>query len=451
MKKYGLFLIVLVFVVVNTNAQFKLKIPKIKKPKVNKTKANNPTNNSNSKGSLTKSREMVIDDGFTFFDAEPVSEYDQKQRGDIDVGWTLKTTLRLMGTFPNRSGFNLIVLKDGKQMTKIRCGASIYQKEKDPNLSTPQLRKGKDLNFDNYMTTRGCWNKKYLVKGTGEFDIKVFYRNGDTDEQTLVRTYKIDVHRAGRVRGIPAKPQPDVAHYYISRHAEVPASFLYLAYGGVNDYFFSYNASPPGENRVEVYFSYTPKTTTSTLPQAYARCSVNGKRLKLPGPSPYADQVNFLRKRQELAIYTDRLATQYKRGSAYKDEISFKQVRATLPLSFGNRYTNRLKIEDHPGDWQCDISYNGEKIRTFRWKIGSDGKPVPHAEQASENVNLYYNGFMVETEIPEGGSEYDYRLAPMANKGLFYGIPWQSTEGKAMAAKVPTKGNAFHVASNKVK
>ena len=299
------------------------------------------------------------------------------------------------------------------------------------------------------MRTKECWNKKYLVKGAGNFDVKVYFRNGDTDEQTLIRTYKIDVHRATRVRGSVVKPQPDVAHYYVSRHSEVAASYLQLIYAGITDYVFTPDSSPPGENRVHVIFSYSPKKEIYSLGQAYARCFVNGIKLNLPGPSPYADVVNFLPIRKEVAIYTDRIAAKYKRGSSYKDAVAFYLVRATLPLSFGKRYTNRIKVEDHPGKWKCDILKDGEKLRTFRWTVGNDGKPIPHPEQASGNVNFYYNAFMIDTEIPAGGSEHDHRLMPIPNKGFFYGIPWKTPEGKAMAAKVPKKGNPFHIPSNK--
>ena len=443
MKKFSLALLVTAFSMLSVNAQTKVATWKF-------------SNAVSAAGFLkagfvdddlmTKSREMVIDDAFTFFDAVPVEEYSQQNRGNVDVGWTPKVSFRLFGTFPSRSGFSVVISQAGKQAAKMRCDAYIYQKAKDVNLRGP--RQGIDLNFDNFMRTSGCWNKRWVIKETGKFDVQVFARNGDTDEKTLVRTYRIDVRRAPRVRGSATNPQADVAHYYVSRHGDVSASVLQLVYAGITDYFFTYDSSPPGENRVHVIFSYSPKRTTDILGQAYARCFVNGKKLDLPGPSPYADVVNFQTIRREVAIYTDRKAAKYKRGSAYKDEVAFNVVRATLPLSFGNRNTNRLKMEDYPGDWKCDVLKDGEKIRTFSWKVGSDGKLVPHPEQANGNTNLYYRAILVDTEIPAGGSEYDHRLKPGAAEGFFYGVPWKTPRGKAMAAKVPKKGNAFHVPSN---
>ena len=77
--------------------------------------------------------------------------------------------------------------------------------------------------------------------------------------------------------------------------------------------------------------------------------------------------------------------------------------------------------------------------------------PVKHAEQ-NGNVNLFSNAYLIETEIPAGGTIYDKRLVPVSlTEGFFYGQKWTTAEGKAAAAKVPTKGNLLPVPSNKAK
>jgi hypothetical protein len=182
------------------------------------------------------------------------------------------------------------------------------------------------------------------------------------------------------------------------------------------------------------------------------RCSVDGKRLSMPGPMPYADQAISTAVRNFQVIYTDRLAARYKRGTEYQDEISFRMVRLKAPLTWGKvRDTNRLALEDYPGNWECSMMNNGEVWRTWRWKIGSNGMPDLHAEQKG-NVNLYFNSFIVEMEIPAGGSPLDKRLVPESTAGgLFYGQPWRSAEGKQMASKLPKKGNPFPVPSTMAK
>jgi hypothetical protein len=51
-------------------------------------------------------------------------------------------------------------------------------------------------------------------------------------------------------------------------------------------------------------------------------------------------------------------------------------------------------------------------------------------------------------DIPAGGSALDKRLVPGESlaRGLFYGIPWATAEGKTMAAKVAEKKRCFFTA-----
>lgn len=85
-------------------------------------------------------------------------------------------------------------------------------------------------------------------------------------------------------------------------------------------------------------------------------------------------------------IHTDRDAPQYKRGTEYRDEIGFRMVRLQAPLTWGRvRDTNRLALEDYPGNWECSLMNNGEVWRTWRWRIGSSGMPEVHPEQKGKS------------------------------------------------------------------
>lgn len=438
-------------------AQFHVKLPSIQKPKAVKTNSIQPTQSSSS---ITKasSRQMVMDDGYTFFDAEPVEQYDSQIRLRKDIGWYLKSDLRMLGTFPKRSAFKVVVKKNGKSLAETRCAGGFYQKATDYSLKTDLQRKNKDLNFEDFMYSKRCFNKEAVIKPTGKLDVEIHFIDGDTDAEKLVRTYKIDVRRATRVRGSASRPQPDVAHYYIQRHAEAGVAFLHIAgnYTGRNNngarsYFWNNPATSdtPSYGQLTAYISYSPARNSRSVGASFARCSVNGQRIKLP-----RDGVTFSSiRRQEYAIYTDRIASQYKRGPAYREDIKFTIYSVSFPLyTGGGQYSKPpMKIEDYPGKWECQIIASGVKLRTFRWEVGSDGKILPHPEQANGNINLYYKSFLVDMEIPKGGAPFDFRLMPMPNAGLFYGIPWTSVEGKRTAASVPQKGNPFHVPSNKAK
>lgn len=392
-------------------------------------------------------RQLVIDDGFTFFDAEPLGEYSAQARGRVGIGWHLRSYLRMFGSVPNRSGFHLVVSKSGKQLAKIRCESQAYRKAEDP---VPENRKVPE---DDYLLTNvnGCEDKTKIIKDTGKMDVAVYFFNGDTDEEKLLRTYKIDVREAKRVRGPGSAPVPDVPHYYIQRHAETSAGILYLRPRGYGNY-YRMRGDSDYIGEVEIYFNISPKRQVDRIPHGNLRCSVNGTPLRFPGPTPFSDQVDVKSMRNETAIYTDRLAPQYKTANEYMDEVSFNQYRLRLPLLLkANSAANRLGLLDRKGNWECSFRINGETIRTFRWVIGSDGKPQPHPEQKSGNVNLNYNSFLIDVEVPPGGSQFDHRLLPLPNDGFFYGVPWTSAEGKGGAAKVPTKGSPYHVPSNSVR
>ena len=125
-------------------------------------------------------------------------------------------------------------------------------------------------------------------------------------------------------------------------------------------------------------------------------------------------------------------------------------VRILVPLSWGgDRRSGRLLMENYPGNWVCKIEKNGATWRTWRWTVGRDGRPVLHPEQRG-NVNLAPNTYLVDMEIPAGGTILDRRLAGPSTS-FFYGQPWTSAEGKAVAERLPKKGNPYPVPSTSVK
>ncbi|HSS22163.1 MAG TPA: hypothetical protein VLL54_18985 [Pyrinomonadaceae bacterium] len=379
-----------------------------------------------------------VDDGFSWFEAKATEALGQNNI-PYSTGWVLKSHVRVIGEFPNRSAIKLVVARGSNPIATTRCEVDVY-------------RKGPNDVDQSYMWTNECWRKDTATKEIGNFDLKVFTVNGDTDEEKLVRTYKIEVRTvnhvlAGQHEGVAP---PD---YFIQRHAEAPVSFIFLRPSGYTSYFeFGSRPERSGANLVELYFNLSPSDIGRDLPQGYMRCSVDGKRLSMPGPMPYADQAISRAERSFVVIYQDRIAPQYKRGTEYRDEIGFRMVRLKAPLTWGSvRDTNRLALEDYPGNWECSLMNNGEVWRTWRWKIGSDGMPGLHPEQKG-NINLYFNSFLVNMEIPAGGSPLDQRLVPSAtSNGFFYGQPWTSAEGRAMAARLPKKGNPYPVPSNLVK
>jgi len=381
---------------------------------------------------LSQTRQDIADDAFTWFEAFTVSENTGPNNAPVITGWTLKYWVRVIGSYPNGSGLNFVVSKGGKTVSSTQCQTFVYRKS--PN----------DVD-ESFMRTAECWLGKAATKETGEFDVQVFTVNGETKAEKLVRTYKIDVRPIGRV---PSGQQPgtEPPRYIINRHNEAPVAFIFLRPTGYIPYFdVADRPDRSGENLIELHFSLSPSDEGVVPPHGEVACTVDGKPVPMPGPLPYATQAVSKYERRHREIYQDRLAAKYKAGLPYEEEIGFQMVKTSLPITWRKTRENRPAIEAYKGNWECRIASSGVVWRTIRFKVGSNGMPELHPEQRG-NVNLGYNTFLVDMEIPVGGSVLDKRLAG-ASTSFFYGQPWATPEGKAMAARVPKKGTPFPVPS----
>ncbi|HQX57176.1 MAG TPA: hypothetical protein PLP07_14730 [Pyrinomonadaceae bacterium] len=382
-------------------------------------------------------RNGKLDDGFTWFETVPTYGLDATQ-SRVNTGWSLKSAVRLIGDTPDGSIIKLVVEKGGKSVMTNSCKGGSFH-------NTPGAV------GDSFMWTYSCWDKTQFTLETGTFDVKVFTIIGGAEK--LQRTYKIDVRKVDRIKGSVQKPEPDFPEYYINRHAETPFAFIFLRPATSYGYSQTLAASESSQSKVEVHFSYSPMVSNG-FGIRKATCSVDGKTVT-PDNSNITGLTNILTQshRNYTAMHTDRLAAKYKVGPVYKDQIAFDSLEVNLPIAWGSNSNENLPAMNKlKGNWECRIMEGSEVIRTFRWKVGADGRPVLHPEQANGNINLFYNSYLVDMEIPAGGSSLDNRLVPMsADSGIFYGIPLSTAEGRAMTTKVPKKGNPFPITSDKVK
>lgn len=382
-------------------------------------------------------RNGKMDDGFTWFETMPTYSLDATQ-SRVNTGWSLKSSVRVLGDTADGSSFKIVVEKGGKPLMTNTC--------KGGSFHNPAGNIG-----DSFMWTYSCWDKSQSTLETGLFNVKVFTIIGGTEK--LARTYKIDVRKVERVKGSVQKPEPDFPEYYINRHAETPFAFIFMRPATAYGYTQTLAGTPSSVNQIEVHFSYSPEVSNG-FGIKKATCSVDGKTVT-PDDSKITGLTNILtlHRRNYTATHTDRLAAKYKTGAVYKDQIAFDTIGVNLPIAWGNVENENLpNMNKLKGNWECKIMNGDEVFRIFRWKIGSNGLPVTHPEQANGNINLFYNSYLVEMEIPSGGSSLDKRLVPTsAENGIFYGIPLSTAEGKAMTTKIPKKGNPFPIPSNMVK
>lgn len=383
-------------------------------------------------------REGKVDDGFTWFETMPTFSLDATQ-SRVNTGWSLRSTIRLLGEYADGSQIKIDVVKGGKALQTNTCKGSSFHK--------PANYKG-----DSFMWAVACWNKSQNTLETGMFEVKVYSIVGGTEN--LVRTYKIDVRKVDRVKGSVQKPEPDFPEYYINRHTETPVAFIYLrpavSYGYTQ---WVAQSGLTNQNQLEVHFNYSP-VVSNGYPVGTGVCTVDGKLVTPTDAEGLMNTKNrVLHLRNYMATNSDRSAPQYQKGGVYKDQIAFDSIGVNLPVVWNDEDNRFLpSVHKFKGNWECKIMKDAEVIRIFRWKVGNDGLPVLHPEQANGNINLYSNAFLVEMEIPAGGSSLDNRLVPMSpDNGFFYGIPFSTPEGKTMVTKVPKKGNPFPMPSNLVK
>ena len=152
--------------------------------------------------------------------------------------------------------------------------------------------------------------------------------------------------------------------------------------------------------------------------------------------------------------HSDRAADKYfKGGPKYTERLGFARRTFVLPLHWGPKSrTNppsKVFTNDHPGDWKITWVIDRKPVRIFRFKIGPDGLPTPHAEQG-KGLTLLSGAVLVETEIPAAGAPFEGRLTnEFVKQGAFLGRPWATDAMKKLAEAVPAKGRPFPVPSDR--
>ncbi len=420
MKRFTLLLIILVLTATFADAQFSVKIPKIKVPKIKKTKFENSrretqttqTNKNNQQTETVRQTnktnpvtpsnnstgEVTAIDSLTFFDT-PVS-YSKEPHG-----WYLDPYLKLKGDVPGRSALRLVVKKNGKELFQKRC----------------ELRSFKD--------THQCKDRKSVITEIGLIDIDVHYVDGDTDKEKLLRKYKIDVRKFEKLRNGPG--------YYPNLHSQAAVGF------------FSSGESRRGvakgtDKTLYLNMMFSKDYNGTAMPKHhFLRCNVNGQPIKIPRNE---GAIRRNSGRENIFVkYESRHKTGSKKGAALRDYLMFSYAKTDLPLTYGGDDPSYPNVSNTPGNWECKILGKQDRklYRTIRFEVSSDGQIVPHPEQRSGNVVLKDTEIMIDMEIPTGGSPIDFRLLPMPEMGLFFGIPWNTSEGKAMANRVPKVGEPY--------
>jgi hypothetical protein len=369
---------------------------------------------------------LSYDDAYAWFSVETITDVENGK--PYAKGWVLTSQLRIFGRTPDHSAFKLLLKQNGQALATIYQDGSIYRFD-------PPAWTGKpDCLWNNNIVDR-----KQIVKAEGPVQVEVYYVHGDDLSEHLARVHTVDVQKVTRVRG--GQNEPDAPHYYVNRHGEAAAAWIYQRAGLIEPYTSGDGGDTYSENVVELVFGVCPTEEGHSVPTGYLRTTVDGKPLDL---TPYQEYTQKDAVNGDVSSWRQYEVVQVT-GPNEKEPIGFRQYSLILPFTFGPegdilRDTTKPSLNDHPGRWEYTYIVNGQKVRTWRFAVGKDGNILPHPEEQL-GLGLAPNAHLVEMVIPDGGAFIDDRLVPeQAQAGGFYGRPWESAEMKAAAAAIPAKG-----------
>jgi hypothetical protein len=377
---------------------------------------------------------LFFDDGFTWIECQNKSALVD----NVSVGsWVPVMNLRLFGKVPDRSGWKVVVKQDGKSIAE-------YMNDGFP----VQLAGGESQG----MLIVGWWKPEPQLTVTGVLDFEVYYIDGATDKEHLAKTLKVDVRKVDRVRGGVRQREPDSAQFFVNRHAEILSTILYFRDTEYPSYTQFNGATYYSDRVVELILNYSENEKFEGPKLGRIKVEVDGKpiEMKVPNNKVMQDEMGFGEQVGKFNVmHSDRNAKKFfEGGPAYQETVGFSRRSMVLPLHWGpkpsdGRPPSKVYTNDHPGEWKITYLIDRKPVRIWRFTIGPDGLPVPHAEQG-RGLKLAKNAVLIETEIPDTGAHFDGRLtSEFVKSGAFFGRPWETDSMKALAEKVPTKSTPF--------
>jgi len=357
-----------------------------------------------------------------YFELENEEERDRNNR-PVDAGWYLEFEGRIYGDgIPIDSGLKYVVKQGRRTLATVECNAQLRQR---PNYHFPDGVPG-------YMELRRCKDDDQLTKATGEVTIEVYFINGDDDSTSLIRTHTIFVRKFDKVRA--------ASEYYIVHNGEIATAVIHeRGVHGRN----AANAHNMSNNYVGLFVWVAEADDNGVQPDADdwtrdlgVRCSVDGERL----PTTFEPRTREVRNRGVRVMASWGEGRQNERN-----QYDIRQYHIVLPITMGGenrRLPNSAALEDHPGQWECLLRHGRQVARTIRFTV-ADGHIQPHPEEVAENGVRLQPGIHLATMTIAEDADRETRISPAhAARGPFFGLGWQSEEGRAMAAGLPTIGEA---------
>lgn len=355
---------------------------------------------------------ITYDDGYAYFKVE---SHGSVSNNRPTHEYTFHANARLLGTgIAQGSAFKFVIKQGRRTLHSFVCEGRPATRPRQHRDNPPDM-----------FVVDNCTDRDTRLNVDGDLTVEVWFIDDATDEEHLAHTHTVDVRRL-RQENHQGIERP--ADFVVNQHGWTPVALIDQTPARHQP---MYSQDRPGDNSVSVVFHWSPVGSMGPLS---LRCSVNGERVQFPVPIVPRTRV---RTRASDASEIHRAG-----NSTEGDHVNFYADMFHLPITFGES-SHAPRLEDHPGRWECLIrDMQRRTVREFAFTV-ADGAIQPHPEEVAGGLHFPEGVHMLDVSIP-ADSPADARTDPAtARAGAFYGHPWASEEGRAMAQRVPQIGEAF--------
>ena len=362
---------------------------------------------------------LQYDDGFAYF---RLANHGTVSNNVPSADYTLFSYARILGEgIAQGSALKFVVKKGRRALHTFTCqGELTYRHRMHPSNSPDGL------------SVAACTDRGHRFDATGQLSVEVYFIDDETDQEHLAATHTLDV-RLLRQENHQGRPRP--GHYFVNQHAFTAVAFidqLPVHHQHMFSAVRGNRGSGAGQNEVLLHVHRSQQSSPGTLA---LRCSVNGERIQIP-----AHQVQS----EQLSQHSSNATEVHRAGTSTEgDHMHWRRDILRLPLTWGDQENSNLpKLDDHPGQWDCQLrDDNRRTFREFSFTV-SDGVIQPHPEEAT---GLHFpNGVhLVTIKVPADGPGDDRTDPRETRSGAFYGRRWQSSEARAMGGAIPRIGDAY--------
>ena len=363
---------------------------------------------------------VVFDDSFSFYTAREHSEMNNNRPTNR---YALHSWARLLGeNIPQGSGWRFVYKQGRRTLATATCnGNRAYRRQ----------NRG-DTRHDTFVAANCSTGDENFLTATGKITVEVHFINDNDDSVTQVATHEIEVRELRQESHTGAQRTSD---YFVNLHGFGAVVFLDQVQRG-EQYTFSgmsgleMSGGTSDDSRVNLIIT---RSSGEGPDRSYRfRCSVDGT------------PIDFGYSRMNQGSVGERRVntTQILRGgnSTVREYFHFQTDRYRLPIVWGDN-DDGVRLEDHPGRWQCDLRDDERRtIREFAFTV-VDGMIQAHPEEA--DLNFPERVHLADVTLP-GDNEADDRTDPaFARTEAFWGRGFQTSEGRAMGARVAQVGDAY--------